>query len=347
MQDYKNSGDEEGWDRDQWVSNDLEEDLRGSFGPLVRIEPTSLQVQLFHGSLTGAFSGKPPSELAKVCKPSEEEHAEIAATCLCYLALPEIAIPEPSRLKYTALFKDHPFLKYAAQNWPYHAHVAGGENRKVLKHFRELGALNLNSSFSFQVYLKSTKYSFPYRVPPLVQLSFIGLEELAILLVEEDNDVIHELSGWKQHALHEAAFSGCQHLLELLLRKGVPVDVSDDVNQTALHYAAQGGHADIVQLLIHKGLQVDDPGRYGYTPLHYGAKNNHPTVIEVLIKANADPTKLNIKGDTPLGCCQDIANYDKVRSMLKHAALRWEGETTEESRSKGPHSLDDHYLDVT
>src|SRR5438046_4098632 len=43
------------------------------------------------------------------------------------------------------------------------------------------------------------------------------------------------------------------------------VEVTDKDGYTALHWAAQSGHEAVVQVLVEKGADVEAPDKYGYT----------------------------------------------------------------------------------
>ncbi|KAI9772512.1 MAG: hypothetical protein M1840_000717 [Geoglossum simile] len=297
MQDYGSEGRAKSFE--DWRSSDIPGDLDRNFGTLVTIDRSTLEVRVrfFHDSLKGALLGTedPRSEeLTIICKSSKEEHAEIGSVCLDYLVEVKVSEDPPQEI-----FKRYPFLEYAAQRWPDHAREAGARNPKILNSFRKLATSAPNMKLAFRIFSQTTGYIFPDDMSSLQIAAYMGLEWLAIELIE-DGANIHQTTKWKQHVLHRASGSGSESLLKLLLGKGIEVDVRDDAEQTGLHYAAQRGQARMVDILIKKGLQVNEPGRQGQTPLHYAASGKHLDVIRILLNANADPRMTDKYCQTPL-----------------------------------------------
>ena len=86
-------------------------------------------------------------------------------------------------------------------------------------------------------------------------------------------------------ALHLAAEAGHKTVVELLLTKGVAVDIRTESGETALFLAAGKGHKDVLEVLLANGADVNARNRHNYTPLwsaRYGLPNKE--VIELLEK---------------------------------------------------------------
>ena len=58
-------------------------------------------------------------------------------------------------------------------------------------------------------------------------------------------------------ALHEAAGSGNEGIVKLLLHSGATVDALDNFGATPLHRAAYNGHMETISLLRHHGAHLD------------------------------------------------------------------------------------------
>jgi ankyrin repeat protein len=54
-----------------------------------------------------------------------------------------------------------------------------------------------------------------------------------------------------------------------------------------IHVAAMHGHTQIVELLVEKGVPIDVVTTYGITPLHYAAMCKHLDVIKLLVRLNS------------------------------------------------------------
>jgi hypothetical protein len=272
---------------------------------LVIIQHQSSEVGLLHQSLRNALlANSPPRDfLARICDPAEVEHAKLAVACLDYLSLSEFNIEAPtSNGGWQELKEKHPFLEYAALNWPYHAESAGSDSTEILDHFRTFAASRLNSNLAFRLYSANTPWVFPGAMPALQIAAFFGVGWLGIAIIRAGADV-HELAAWGQSPLHQAARGGARDLLDVLVEKGVKVDIKDNGGETTLHFAAHHGQVAIMMakyLVEVKKLKVSESGWYGMTPLHYAAEGGYPDLVTMLLDNGADPRKTDDKGYTPL-----------------------------------------------
>ncbi len=119
--------------------------------------------------------------------------------------------------------------------------------------------------------------------------------------VELENGVFHEESvppGWT--ALHTAAESGDETVVQLLLKEGADVAAKDWFQWTALHPAAKNGHEVVVQLLLEKGADVTASDHIGRTALHRAAENGHEAVVRLLLGKGADVAAKDNVGRTAL-----------------------------------------------
>jgi ankyrin repeat protein len=128
--------------------------------------------------------------------------------------------------------------------------------------------------------------------------------------------------------LTRAAFSGYYKTAEFLLAYGVDVNNNDSqLGEAPLHIAAEEGKAEIMQLLIKKGANINITDANGDTPLHYITSSqyfhgNYETVIDILVKAGADLNIKNKLGRTPLHSATARDRREPVSILLKnHAAL--------------------------
>lgn len=63
---------------------------------------------------------------------------------------------------------------------------------------------------------------------------------------------------------------------------------SDEYGVTPLHWASGHGFDHIVQLLLNKGISHDDLCRkdfYGSTPLHFASVNNQGSTVNLLVRS--------------------------------------------------------------
>ncbi len=128
-------------------------------------------------------------------------------------------------------------------------------------------------------------------------------------------------------------------VVELLVERGVAVDVQDHSGRTALSYAAGKGHLRVVRYLMERGAKIAVPDRRGRPPLFHAVLSRDPAVVEVLLRAGAAPNVRDRFGDTPLiaACAKGV---DGAVSLLLAAgadpALRdQEGRTARDRAAPG------------
>lgn len=89
----------------------------------------------------------------------------------------------------------------------------------------------------------------------------------------------------------------------------------------AVHMAARKGHVDALAVMIKKGVDVnlseDVPAQSGTTPLHEACIYGHADVVKLLMDAGADDTVKNCKGNTPAHCA---VRNDKGGEKLSNEA---------------------------
>ena len=54
-----------------------------------------------------------------------------------------------------------------------------------------------------------------------------------------------------------ASENGNKDIVELLIEKGIDINLNDKLGNNALHFASQNCHKDIVDLLIEKGIDIN------------------------------------------------------------------------------------------
>ncbi|XP_066596113.1 ankyrin repeat domain-containing protein 39-like [Prorops nasuta] len=89
--------------------------------------------------------------------------------------------------------------------------------------------------------------------------------------------------------------------VNLLLRKGVSVDIEDSAGYTALHYSARNGHYEISELLLKNGASVDVRTRCVLaTPLQRAASQGHVKIVQLLLRHGASANLQDVDGCTAL-----------------------------------------------
>lgn len=160
----------------------------------------------------------------------------------------------------------------------------------------------------------------------LKELSYTRTE--IILLLLRLNADVHNYSDKNSSILHEIAadntFDRVEKVLELLLQKGIDVNVVDKDGATPLHKAVELENLAFAKAVLSNGANVNAKiNKYLLTPLHlavlYPAGIND-AVIVLLLNFGCDVNALDAEGKTPLrvafNTCYDYA----VQKLLDHGA---------------------------
>lgn len=109
----------------------------------------------------------------------------------------------------------------------------------------------------------------------------------------------HEEKGMKQTALHFAATSGDEDVVETLLKANVNAQARDEHGETALHKAVKAGQKQIVEVLLKAGGDPSPGDKDGNTPLHQAAFFGSTEIIQLLLAFGADCLAKNKDGERP------------------------------------------------
>jgi ankyrin repeat protein len=121
-------------------------------------------------------------------------------------------------------------------------------------------------------------------------------------------------------ALHKAAQSGNEVVVQRLLGDGANVNVKGGSGETALHLAAGSGHEAVTQLLLQNRVDVDAKDSNGETALHYAAENGYKAVAKLLLENGADIAVKNKRGRTPLHWAARSGRKEVAKLLLEKGA---------------------------
>jgi len=104
----------------------------------------------------------------------------------------------------------------------------------------------------------------------------------------------------QEYPLSKAAADGNIKQLELLISRGVDINVKDETGMAPLDYAAETGKKEVVQFLIQAGADVNAKDDSGVASLYLAASANRREMVELLIAEGADIDVKDVRGRTAL-----------------------------------------------
>lgn len=115
-----------------------------------------------------------------------------------------------------------------------------------------------------------------------------------------------------------ASFYGYCDIVQLLLEKGVDVNIRDENYDTALQAAIRGDEYETAKLLMDRGAIIED-GEYGNL-LVTASYRGHSRVIQLLLDDGADVNAESDDHDTALRAASYEGNYEVVQLLLANGA---------------------------
>ncbi|WP_410497953.1 ankyrin repeat domain-containing protein [Chitinibacter sp. S2-10] len=168
----------------------------------------------------------------------------------------------------------------------------------------------------------------PKEWSPLMQAAFSGSQVKVELLLEAGAD-LNETDERACQAIHLAALQGHAKVLACLLGQGADVNaVSDDLG-TPLIMAASRGHLAAIDVLLDCHANVNQARRDGCTALHRAIAKGHDAIAVRLLQAGANPRLPNQQGQS---AC-DLLPHDKPRlHELMEQAVPWQAMQSQNRR---------------
>jgi ankyrin repeat protein len=136
--------------------------------------------------------------------------------------------------------------------------------------------------------------------------------------------------------LHEAALTGNEDTVRLLIEKGADPTARGELERPPLHEAALTGNEHTVRLLIEKGADPTARGEHPKTrpPLHEAALTGNEDTARLLIDEGADPTVKNQDPKTQRHWAAEQGHTDLVK-MLQDAAKDQQGHAGRVAKQRG------------
>ncbi|CAG9986577.1 unnamed protein product [Clonostachys byssicola] len=155
---------------------------------------------------------------------------------------------------------------------------------------------------------------------PLSQAAASGNESFVRLLLDTGSDVDVKDDDGRTPLFH-AVDNKREAMIQLLLDRGATIETGDESGTTPLSQAAVKGHAAIIRLLLDRGADIDAcDTEWGRTPLSQAAVNGHKDIARLLLDEGADIVAMDYRHRTPLYHAVLNGHKDLVRLLLDEGA---------------------------
>jgi len=145
-----------------------------------------------------------------------------------------------------------------------------------------------------------------------------GNIEIVKSLLEQGVDVNgKDLEGLT--ALMLSSFNGHTDIVKLLLDNGALIEARDKVGRTAIMFASTGPFPETVTLLLENDASVNavDHGEH-WTPLMHASAEGLFEIVKILLEYGADPSLIDIDGDTAASFALQNGHKDVVKLLEKY-----------------------------
>ena len=124
---------------------------------------------------------------------------------------------------------------------------------------------------------------------PLLVAAFYGHKAICGLLLAFGSNVNEVVPATKATALHLAAGSGHNDIVEALLSCGAEVNAQDCLGATPIFSACQYGHLTCVLTLLKAGASISLSINDGMLPIHIAAKENKVAIVSTFLEHGCSP----------------------------------------------------------
>ncbi|KAJ7210932.1 ankyrin repeat-containing domain protein [Mycena rebaudengoi] len=242
---------------------------------------------------------------------------DIAQACLTYVLYDDFFPLPENREELETLEQEHALLDYSFRHSLIHA---TGKYEAMLRHLI-MEFLGQNSTWAeFWDRIKYNKHyaSSPWDVfesgpkfhTPLHLAAVFNLKETFENILTQDPHLWDEK---KVELLYVSSSFSHVEMVELLLEKGVDVNVTGWRYVNALHAATNHGQEAVVQLLIEKGADVNALGGQYKNVLQMASYRGQEAIVRLLIEKGAD---VNAQGGE-LGNALQAASYCGRKAIVQ------------------------------
>ncbi|EMT72718.1 Ankyrin-3 [Fusarium odoratissimum] len=103
-----------------------------------------------------------------------------------------------------------------------------------------------------------------------------------------DDADVNEIGALGRSPIFSACHSGSAESVNLLIRRGADLSITDSQGVTCLHIAAACGFEDIVRILVESKVKLSPQDHRGRTPLHLASTRGHIKCYQYLLEQGAD-----------------------------------------------------------
>ncbi|KAG9506412.1 hypothetical protein J7337_003395 [Fusarium musae] len=222
-------------------------------------------------------------------------HTAIARSCIQYLSLPQVwEEDEDSEIYPTS------FLLYAAAFCFRHANLGFMDpslidlSKAFLKRNNPCYIALGNYIAKRQGSVSVSKSNLQLRLRPFELVLHKGWIEMADHLF--DDAEVNEIGALGRTPIFWACLSGSAKLVNMLIRHGADLNITDINGLTCLDAAASWGFEEIVRILVESNVNWSSRSKYGITPLHSAAEGGNMRCYQYLLEQGADVRIGNVDG---------------------------------------------------
>lgn len=156
------------------------------------------------------------------------------------------------------------------------------------------------------------------------------------------NDEDRQYTDVLFNALHAAASSGNEDVINFLLEEGLNIDYSTPEGWTPLFIAARDGQSETAKLLVFRGADLNLQTDRGATALlmavtqAYPSETDRTSLLEYMLKRGANPNLADGHGFSPLYYAATLKNEAAVKLLLEYGAVPDEENLSKISRMLAP-----------
>lgn len=171
----------------------------------------------------------------------------------------------------------------------------------------------INSSDNFKSYFFRIEKSTNQMGVILLNAAYLGCQEVVQQLLDSNCD-INSKDKVKETALHLAVKHGHYNVVKLLVDRKADLNSVDVTGQTPLHKAVEKNDFKVVKLLVENKVNVNIPDNSGETALHIAASKNNSSILNILLEHKALPNCQDENGQTPLHFCSKVFFFNRLVS---------------------------------